>query len=57
MQNDETWDPYMLLDAVPVGILVLRSDMTVLFWNNYPCPVDRNQQGDDHRQADRGVLP
>jgi len=34
MQNDETWDPDMLLDAVPVGILVLRSDMTVLFWNN-----------------------
>lgn len=24
----------MLLDAVPVGILVLGSDMTVLFWNN-----------------------
>lgn len=34
MQTEETWDPNMLLDAVPVGILVLRSDMTILFWNN-----------------------
>jgi two-component system, OmpR family, sensor histidine kinase KdpD len=34
MQTEETWDQYMLLDAVPVGILVLQSDMTVLFWNN-----------------------
>jgi signal transduction histidine kinase len=30
----EAWDQDMLLNAVPVGILVLRSDMTVLFWNN-----------------------
>jgi PAS domain S-box-containing protein len=34
MQIKETWDPYVLLDAVPVGILVLDSEMIVRFWNN-----------------------